>query len=195
MEEFSTKDRRRLRQFLELEHSTEYVGEREAALAAATRLADSHGMTLREAVGMSDVEEPAQPPPPKREPPPRAAAAARDPFSQFERRFGLGRRHAPPEHAAQFRDEAERVAHEKRLRDEAIAAAHLRGLDAAELRRKRTAEWLNSRRSSTRWRPRGEFIRVLLRETTMTPREVALTAGVSVYEVYREKLLMRNAAA
>lgn len=194
MDELSTKDRRRLRQFLELAHSTEYGGERDAALAAATRLAESYGMTLREAAGMAESEEPEATPPP-REPSPRAASFAGDPFDAFERRFGFGRTRPGHEQAMHYRTEAERVAHEKRRRDEALAAAFRRGLDAAELRRKRTAEWLSTRRSSSRWRPRGEFIRVLLRETTMSAREIAQTAGVSVYDVFREKLLMRRAMA
>ncbi|MBM3515353.1 MAG: hypothetical protein FJX59_16820 [Alphaproteobacteria bacterium] len=199
MEDFSEKDRRRLRQFLELAHSTAFDGEREAAMSAATRLAELHGMTLREAVGMSEADERAATAsahkPHAHQPPPHRSSSARDPFGQFEQKFGFGRKHPNAENIHQFRTETERVAHEKRMRDAALAEAFRRGLDAEELRRKRKADWLHARRSSNRWRPRSEFIRVLLRETQMTAREIALTAGVSVYDVFREKLLMRRAAA
>lgn len=197
MEDFSDKDRRRLRQFLELANSTAFDGEREAALAAATRLAETHGMTLREAVGMSEADERAATAhrPQPHQPPPHRPSSAQDPFGQFEQKFGFGRKAPNAEQIHQFRTEAERVAHEKRVRDAAMAEAYRRGLDAEEIRRKRRAEWLHTRKSSTRWRPRAEFIRVLLRETQMTAREIAQTAGVSVYEVFREKLLMRRAAA
>jgi hypothetical protein len=195
MDDLSPKDRRRLRQFLELAHSTDYAGEREAALSAATRLAENHGMTLREAVGMAETEEPAEPNRHAAQGHAHPHAHTHDPFHHFDRRFGFGRRRATAEQTAQFRTEAEQVAHEKRQRDAALAEAYRRGLDAEELRRKRNADSLHASRKSNRWRPRAEFIRVLLRETTMTAREVAHTAGVSVYEVVREKLLMRRAAA
>ena len=194
MDDFSPKDRRRLRQFLELANSTEFTGEREAALAAATRLAENHGMTLREAVGMSEHDETAT----ARAHQAREAAqpqAPPDPMDVFSRRFGFRPRRAAPEHTAQFRTEEERVAHEKKKFEEALADARRRGLDAAEIRRARNRDWLHARSRSTRQRPRAEFVRVLLKETTMTAREIALTAGVSVYEVFREKLLLRRVAA
>lgn len=195
MDDFSPKDRRRLRQFLELAHSTEFTGEREAALSAATRLAESHGMTLREAVGMSEVDETVS----TRAHQARENAKPRaepDPMDVFSRRFGFRQSHATAEQTTDFRTEEERIAHEKRRYEEALADARRRGLDAAEIRRAaRSRDFMHARSRSNRWRPRTEFIRVLLRETSMTAREIALTAGVSVYEVFREKLLLRRAAA
>ena len=58
MSEFTDKHRQRFRRLLEVAHSTTFDGEREAALGAATRLADTYGMTLREAAGMAEAAEP-----------------------------------------------------------------------------------------------------------------------------------------
>lgn len=194
MEEFSPKDRRRLRQFLELAHSTEFVGERDAALSAATRLAEAHGMSLREAVGMSAAdEEKAERASTAKEPPHHQAKP--DPMDVFSRRFGFRMKRPTNEQTANFRTEEQRDADDKRKFDEAMAEARRRGLDAAEIRQAaRKRDWMHTRKRSKHWRPRSEFVRVLLQETSMTAREIAQTAGVSVYEVFREKLLLRRAA-
>src|SRR5688572_33334807 len=52
--QFTAKERIRFRKLLEVAHSTTYEGERDAALQAATRLAATHGLSLREAAGMAD---------------------------------------------------------------------------------------------------------------------------------------------
>lgn len=207
MDELSPKDRRRLRQFLELAHSTSFDGEREAALGAATRLADSYGMTLREAAGMA--RHPAEDADDERgatggahrRPPPRAAATTA-PFEDFTHRFGFAHRFRADRSAAAFREasadvqrDAARMAEEKRRYQAALADAYRRGLDAEEIKAKRRAANLAmaERARSNRRRPRAEFIRILLKETGMTAREIAATAGVSIYDVFREKLLLRRA--
>jgi hypothetical protein len=209
MDELSPKDRRRLRQFLELAHSTSFDGERDAALGAAARLADSYGMTLREAVGMArtpaedgDDERGAA----RRRAAPRApdrpAAETAAPFEDLAHRFGFAHRFRADRARAAFRDaaadvqrDAARMADEKRRYQAALADAYRRGLDAEEITARRRAASLAmaDRARSTRWRPRAEFIRILLKETGMTAREIAATAGVTVYDVFREKLLLRRA--
>ncbi|MDX2221802.1 MAG: DUF2786 domain-containing protein [Rhodospirillaceae bacterium] len=204
MDELSPKDRRRLRQFLELAHSTSFDGEREAALGAATRLADSYGLSLREAVGMSRRpadDDGAAAETARRRAAPRGPAAGA-PFEEFGHRFGFAHRMRPDRDGAAFREaaadvdrDAARMADEKRRYEAALADAYRRGLDAAEIRAKRRAASMAmaDRARSTRWRPRAEFIRVLLKETGMTAREIAATAGVTIYDVFREKLLLRRA--
>ncbi|MCB2107429.1 MAG: hypothetical protein KDE14_07000 [Rhodobacteraceae bacterium] len=196
MEEFSGKDRRRMRQFLELAHSTSFDGEREAALTAATRLAESYGMSLREAVGMSERE---APPKAHRPRPPRTNSQAHTPeHDAFHQRFkhGFGTHPKHQAQAAEFRTEAERAAFEKKMYEAAMAEAYRRGLDAELIKAQRRAEALkHARPKSNRWRPRAEFIRVLLKETGMSAREIAEVAGVTVYDVFREKLLLRSADA
>ncbi len=196
--EFTAKERLRFRKLLEVANSTTFAGERDAALTAATRLAAAHGLTLREAAGMSELA--AETATRHR---PRANAG-------FKADFGaagadaMGRWWTRPEQKPNYgagtgyRTEEERVAAEKRRRDEALADALRRGLDAdirAEEAR-RAARKSNYVRPAKRgnWRSRPEFIRILLRETAMTAKEIAAAAGVSVYEVFKEKLLMRGSA-
>jgi hypothetical protein len=198
MSEFSEKDRVRFRRLLEVAHSTTFDGEREAALSAATRLAETHGMTLREAAGMAEQkEEPAK----QHRPRPKAKTAPAEPWPEaahaahrYQSAFHPRQRDNP--HSQQrFKTDLERDAAEKKRFEDAMADAIKRGLDADERRRaERLAaiEHAARRRSSRRWRPRSEFVRILLKETRMTAREIAATAGVSVHDVLREKLLLRR---
>ena len=198
--EFTVKERLRFRKLLEVANSTTFAGERDAALTAAARLAEAHGLTLREAAGISDHTAAAASTSRHR---PRANAG-------FKADFGaagadaMGRWWTRPNqnpnygNGTGYRTEEERVAAEKRRRDEALADALRRGLDAdirAEEAR-RAARKSNYVRPAKRggFRSRPEFIRILLRETAMTAKEIAAAAGVSIYDVFKEKLLMRNSA-
>ncbi|MGE3332799.1 MAG: DUF2786 domain-containing protein [Rhodospirillaceae bacterium] len=206
--QFTAKERLRFRKLLEVANSTTYEGEREAAMQAATRLAAAHGLSLREAAGMADHRMDAEAP---REHPPRAqkgpagfpadfgAASA----EQMGRWWSQRRNNETTEQtAAGFQTEVERYAAEKRRHAEAMADAIRRGLDEderkAEEAKRRRADALRARgglkRSNSAWRPRPEFIRVLLTETNMSAKEIAAAAGVTIYDVFREKLLMRPKA-
>ncbi len=196
--EFTAKERLRFRKLLEVANSTTYAGERDAAMAAATRLATAHGMSLREAAGMADAPE--KPDPSPREHPRRAHGFAAD--------FGaagtenVGKWWRTPHHGAAasqgHQTDNERLAAEKKRHADAMADAIRRGLDAEE---RKAAERAAVARTRMRlkpgkrgaWRARPEFIRVLLTETAMTAKEIAAAAGVSIHEVFREKLLMRKA--
>ena len=195
---FTEKERVRFRKLLEVAHSTTYAGERDAAMNAATRLASSHGMTLREAAGMAEA--PDTPEPAIRQRPRRP--------SGFPADFGA----ANPEHmgtwwkqpqshrpTAEFKSESSRVAAEKLRLAEALADALRRGLDSEERASAERTAKARSRAHVRRnkrgaWRARPEFIRVLLMETGMTVKEIAAAAGVTIYDVFREKLLLRRAA-
>lgn len=195
--EFTVKERLRFRKLLEVANSTTFEGERDAALTAATRLAAAHGMTLREAAGMSELAGAGTAARHR----PRASAGFRADFGAAGA-DAMGRWWTRPDQKANYgagtgyRSEDERIAAEKRRRDEALADALRRGLDAdirAEEAR-RAARKSTYVRPSKRgnWRSRPEFIRILLRETAMTAKEIAAAAGVSVYDVFKEKLLMRG---
>jgi len=194
---FTVKERLRFRKLLEVAHSTTYSGERDAAIDAATRLAASHGMSLREAAGMADQAEQAPPPRPRTQPrrprgfPADFGAATAESMGMWWQ----SQRPAASGHV--YRTEAE--AAEKTRHDQAMADAIRRGLDAEE----RAAEERAKNRDHTRvrsskrgsWRARPEFIRILLKETSMSAKEIAAAAGVTIYDVFREKLLLRKAAA
>lgn len=205
--QFTTKERLRFRKLLEVANSTTYPGERDAALQAATRLAASHGLSLREAAGMADHRTDAPESPQERPSRPHTRPAgfpadhgAASPESMG--RWWSQRRNGESEAkmATGFQTEVERDAAEKRRHAEALADAIRRGLDEEERKaeeiKKRRAETLRARgglkRSSSAWRPRPEFIRVLLTETTMSAKDIAAVAGVTIYDVFREKLLMRE---
>jgi hypothetical protein len=203
--QFTARERARFRKLLEVASSTTFEGERDAALQAAMRLAAAHGLTLREAAGMSgpaadgaDVQA-------------RAARSTARPAG-FPADFGA----ASPEQmgrwwsqrrggesaertASGFQSEVERYAAEKRRHAAAMEDAVRRGLDEDERRaeeaKQRRAEALRARtglkRANAAWRPRPEFIRVLLTETSMSAKDIAAVAGVTIYDVFREKLLLR----
>ncbi len=191
---FPEKERLRFRKLLEVAHSTSYSGEREAALGAAARLAEAHGMTLREAAGMKDAPEKKKP-----------TVQAKRPRG-FRADFGaagpdsMGAWWTPREKNARGERhlDGDAVAADKRRREEAFADALQRGLDGDEIaaeERKKEAPKRGYTRSKSRssWRPRPEFVRVLLKETRMSAKEIAAVAGVTIYDVFREKLLMRRA--
>ena len=201
---FTAKERLRFRKLLEVAHSTTYDGERDAAVNAATRLAASHGMSLREAAGMSEAPPVSDHAPRQR--PSRATGFAADFGAAGAENMGMWWKHPsrppgpPPRSTAGYHTESERVAAEKKRRDEAMEDAILRGLDAEERAKAARAAAARGRlnlRPAKRgsWRARPEFIRVLLTETGMTVKEIAAAAGVTVYDVFREKLLMRRANA
>jgi hypothetical protein len=197
MSDFNDKHRQRFRRLLEVAHSTTFDGEREAALGAATRLAEAHGMTLREAAGMAEADEPkpvAHRPPPRK---PKPEVWPEAVHTQHMHETLRQRAKAAGPKPKKFDSDSEEIAADKVRFQKAMDDAISRGLDADERRRAArlaAMEVAARRRSSRRWRPRGEFVRVLLRETKMTVNEIAATAGVTVHFVIREKLLLRDAA-
>ena len=206
--QFSAKERQRFRKLLEVANSTSYAGEREAALHAATRLAATHGLSLREAAGMPEHRaengDRARPQPTKTKgpagfPADHGAASPEQMGRWWSQRRGAD---GPEKTAAGVQSEVERYAAEKRRHAAAMEDALRRGLDEDERRaeeiKRRRAEALRARgglkRASSAWRPRPEFVRVLLTETSMSAKEIAAAAGVTIYDVFREKLLMRPRA-
>ncbi len=165
-QEFDEKTRERFRKLLELARSSGYEGERISALAAATRLAERHGMSIEEAAGMAE-RRPVQP-------------QTRRPSAE-ETAFTT---------AASMTNASQRAEKERYMR--ARAEAVKRGLDRKEAAgRGRGAP--KQRFKPPRNRPKREFIRVLLRETRFSAAEIAATVGVPVNDVFKEKLLMRSA--
>ncbi len=201
MEEFTVKERLRFRKLLEVANSSTFTGERDAALAAATRLAASHGMSLHEAAGMAEPEEPAV----RKRPPRRPAGFKSDFGAAAMRAAGLhgdprtGRTYSRFGNRGSAAAEQGRMDTEKRRYDAAMAEAIQRGLDAEEraAAAKKAAKARDHvpRKNKHAFRKRDEFIRVLLTETQMSAREIASTVGVSIYEVFREKLLLRKQSA
>ena len=197
---FNAKEHLRFRKLLEVAHSTTYTGERDAAMSAATRLAAAHGMTLREAAGMAEA--PANAEPALRQRPRRASGFPADFGAAGPESMGnwwKAQQQRPAGPVPEYRTEIDKLVAEKKRHAEAMADAIMRGLDAEERAKAARAAAAHSRlrlRPAKRgsWRARPEFIRVLLTETGMSAKEIAAAAGVTIYDVFREKLLLRRAS-
>ncbi len=168
---FAEAERTRFRSLLALAAGSSFEGEREAALAAARRLASRHGMSLAEAARSGDEPEP---------------VCEESPFERMRRERAAARAHA-------FR-ENERRAEEDRARFRAAWEDALRrGLDReAEHPRRRPG-------SSFMWRSRRrmepvQHATVLLNETHLPFAEIAEITGLDRYAVVGLKLKLRGAA-
>ena len=179
---FTARERERFRKLLEVAHSTTYEGEKDAALAAATRLARSRGMSLHNAAGMKDDDLPRRQSKSERNRRAKTGTGA-NPILGDTFRAARGSYHNQTEH----------LRAEKHRYEQAMADAIRRGLRFDEDRAVNKRLSIVRRAGIGAWRSRPDFIRVLLRETRMSAREIAATVGVSVHDVFKEKLLMRQA--
>lgn len=167
---FTTADRERFNNLLQLAAGTSFPGERANALAAAERLAARHGMTLEEAAAHD-----APPDPDTATPPPVDPVWA-----------GVFR-------SAHLTDAF--IAEDKRRREEALRAARARGLDQ-EIHR---VHHRPPPRQSRSFRSRGgrspsALARVLLNETNLSLTAVADITGLDIYAVTSLKLKLRASA-
>jgi hypothetical protein len=171
--EFSSRERERFRNLLELAKSSKFDGERSNAMAAATRLAAKHGLSLEEAARFQG--NPAQEITPK----PRRQPGTSDPFGYPARATA-----ADVSHAARMADEKQRW-------KDAVENARQRGLDKSEKSRAGAARPKRFNRS--RRNPMAHAT-VLLKETRLSLHEIADISGLDIYAVVGVKLKMRNGA-
>ena len=183
LQNFTARERERFRKLLEVAHSTTYEGEKDAALAAATRLARSRGMSLHEAAGMKSDE------PLRRQAHPTNKRSKQHQSSWTTAKFGETFR-AP---RGAYHNDTESLKAEKKRHKDAVADAIRRGLRLDDEPKPAKSSAFVRRSGAGAWRSRPDFIRVLLRETQMSAREIAATVGVSIHDVFKEKLLMRQA--
>ncbi|MFQ5972431.1 MAG: hypothetical protein ACE5Q3_08860 [Alphaproteobacteria bacterium] len=143
-----------------------FKGERDNALAAATRLAAKCGMSLQEAAASA-------PEPRVAEPPRRPARADPD----------LGK--------IILMDQ--QILADKFRRAAALRAARARGLDAESSEQAQPGRTARRYHSHSRMNP---FLhaRMLIRETSLPLREIASITGLDIYQVVGMKLKMRAAA-
>lgn len=183
---FTEAERQRFHNLLQLAAESPFEGERANALAAAKRLAERFGMTLDEAAAGGGAKED------------RPRGRARDEYPHYSPRSDdfmaddLGFR-------PQSLDRFARAMHlmdnyilsDKVRREEALRAAQQRGLDAEELRKAVTASV--TRRKSTRPRRMNpdRHAATLLRETSLSFREIANITGLDIYAVVGLKLKLR----
>ncbi|MAI11744.1 MAG: hypothetical protein CBD27_06950 [Rhodospirillaceae bacterium TMED167] len=171
-EAFKEQERTKFRNLLELANSSKFEGERANALAAATRIASKHGMTLEEASRWQpdqETEAPAAPPVNRR------------------RRFETDTRAAQSvaANAAQQREDKARW-------QSAVDQARKRGLADEEEKKANTSQSVRSF-SKARRNP-AKHAEVLLKETSLSFDEIAEITGINVYEIVGMKLKLRTAA-
>lgn len=164
---FTEAEQTRFRNLLTLAAQSPFDGERAAALSAATRMANRHGMTLQDAA--SGGANPAPPPPP----PPRP-----------RQRSGMAREAGRAIHMMDAW-----LARDKERRDAALAEARARGLDAEE---DRDGPARPPRRFGGKRDP-VSHARVLLAETSLPMTEICALTGLDIYQVVGLKLKMRPA--
>lgn len=147
------------------------------ALAAATRLAERHGLSLEEAAAGHDREA-------------RRPEAEPQPDSVQQGSWWFDPRLASYVH---LMDEQIRL--DKLRRERALEAAYARGLDAdlrAREARGGRAE-IRAPRSGRKREP-NSHARVLLRETSLPIEEIAAITGLDLHDVVALRLKMRGAA-
>jgi len=175
---FTEAERQRFHNLLQLAAESPFEGERSNALAAAERLATRFGLTLDEAAaGGSEQEAPGK-----------AAHGGSsmaedlglqpDPLNRFVR-------------AAHLMDSY--IVNDKARREAALREAQARGLDAEELR-KAVASTVTQVRSKGRRMNPNRHATMLLRETSLSFREIANITGLDIYDVVGLKLKLRAPA-
>lgn len=181
---FSEAERTRFHNLLKLAAESPFAGERENALAAATRLAASHGMTLAEAASAGSDPQHARAG--------RRPAADPDAIRRHARKAAggtgfAGRRAAGEVHNIDYWQRLEKERFEAAVRD-----ARARGLDAGERRAEAPPRPLRSK--GGRRDPLGHAS-VLIRETKLPLAEICELTGLDIYQVVGLKLKMRPALA
>lgn len=171
--EFTSRERERFRNLLELAKSSKFDGERSNAMAAATRLAAKHGQSLEEAARFQGAAAQETTPKSRRQP------DTSDPFAYPARATAADLSHAA------------RMAEEKQRWKDAVEEARQRGLDKSV---KSRAGADRPKRSNRSRRNPMAHATVLLKETGLSLHEIADISGLDIYAVVGVKLKMRSGA-
>lgn len=163
--------RERFRALLNLASESPFEGERDNAMAAATRLAAQHGLSLDEAARPTARLSVDRPRPPD-------ASTSEFAASRFTGYFDVAERSL----------RADKARRESALRD-----AIDRGLATDNGRREEKTIYRKASSSRTQRSPRNHA-RVLLAETSFSLAEIVNVTGLDIYEVVGLKLKMRSMA-
>jgi len=175
---FSEAERQRFHNLLQLAAESPFEGERSNALAAAERLAKRFGLTLDEAAAGGSAHEP---------PPDETRGDAHMADDLGFRPESLDRF----ARAVHLMDNF--IMEDKARREAALRAAQSRGLDADELRKAVTSTVTQARATKRRRMNPYRHAATLLRETSLSFREIANITGLDVYAVVGLKLKLRAA--
>ena len=171
---FTETERNRFRNLLELANDSKYPGERENALAAATRIAQKYNMTLEEAARWK----------------PEDSAAIR--HSAVE---GLYQRPVGTKDSSNIEKNQQSAEEEKKQWQTAMDKAKERGLDKAENAKKAAQEAASAQRKNSKSRrDTTTHANILLKETSLSFDEISDITGLDVYKIITMKLKSRSAA-
>ena len=167
---------------LKLAAESPFAGERDNALAAATRLATGHGMTLEEAAAGGADPVHVRPKKPQVDP---------DTIRRQARHAAGGVRFSSKQAAQAVHDLDAWHRLEKERHEAAVRDARKRGLDAGQRRRDAPSR---PSRSKGGGRDPQSHARVLIRETSLPLAEICQMTGLSIYQVVGLKLKLRATA-
>lgn len=176
----SSSQQQRFRKLLTLAAESPFAGEREAALAAAERMADSAGMDLEEAARACGRQEEQE-----------REAAGQSRGAGEEMGPGWTETMSPSMRRAAWAGYAwEAAASRARQRHREEVARRQREEEAQ--RRADSKRGRHNQPRSDRSMPRGDFARVLLLETGLPLRDIAEITDLGMYEVVGLKLKLRQ---
>jgi len=183
---FTDAERQRFHNLLQLAAESPFEGERANALAAATRLAGRYGMTLDEAAAGGGAKEDRPRGRPRDEYPDHGPRS--DDFMADDLGF---RPQSLDRFARAMHLMGNFILSDKVRREEALRAAQQRGLDAEELRKAVTASVTQRKSTRPRRMNPDRHAATLLRETSLSFREIANITGLDIYAVVGLKLKLR----
>ena len=171
---FTESERNRFRNLLELANDSKYPGERENALAAASRIAQKYNLTLDEAARLE----------PERQKP-NKNILQNDSYQRPLKTKAVSNLVKKQQNA-----EAEKIRWQA-----AMDRAKERGLDKAEDAKKAAQEAASERRQNNKSRRNPTtHAKILLKETSLSSQEISDITGLDIYEIITMKLKARNAA-
>ena len=163
----NSETQKRFSNLLELAKRSKFRGERNNALSAAKRIAKKHGMTIKEfEKGASK---------------PKAANSRPWANKNKQKKENLG---------SELFKNINNTYHEKERWQRAVNSAKARGLDENIRKRESTLE--KSLKISKNKRPAGKHAEVLLRETSLSFKEITEITGLNIYQVVGIRLKIRT---
>ena len=171
---FTEAERNRFRNLLELANDSKYPGERENALAAATRIAQKYNMTLDEAARWKPDER----------------TSNKNSITE-----GLYQQPVKTKDASNIVANQQSAEEEKKQWQTAMDQAKERGLDKAENAKKAAQAAASTRRQNSKSRRNPvTHTNILLNETSLSFQEISEITGLDVYKIIALKLKSRSAA-
>ena len=171
---FIESDRNRFLNLLELAKDSKYPGERENALAAATRIAQKYDMPLEAATHWQPSEDTRQTAP------------------RVTRSYNKKSKNIDYSNLAKTQKNADA---EKARWQAAVDRAKARGLDREENARKAQQDAAAERKGNSKSRRNPEtHAKILLKETSLSFEEISEITGLDVYKIITMKLKSRSAA-